>query len=464
MEIQQKIEQRQQQRLIMTPQLRQAMHILQLPILELKNLLQEELIKNPLLQEQTDETEEEKDETKEETTELDSKWEEYFQAVRPPRKYTKEDREKRDYLESSITKPISLQHYLSQQLEETNLKGSNKEIAEIIIANIDDDGYFKADLAEIAHLLKVTEDKVAKILSIIQEFDPPGVGARDLKECLQMQLKDKKVEDSLIEEIISKYLDELASKKYHKIITSLKISEKDLKEKIRIISQFEPKPGREYSSTQINFIIPDVIVKKIDGEYKIIINERELPLLRINPLYKKILKEKSKTDKTAKYIKEKLSSAEWLIKNIQQRQDTIYKVASYIVGKQKAFLDKGAGHLKVLTLKDVAEATNLHTSTISRVTSTKYIETPRGIFKLRYFFSGGLPKSKGTFQKGEITSSKNVKNVIKTLIEEESTSKPLSDQKITDILNKKGYEIARRTVAKYREQLGILPSKMRRSL
>jgi RNA polymerase sigma-54 factor len=305
MEIQQKLEPRLQQRLIMTPQLRQAMHILQLPILELKALIQEELTKNPLLQEQQDE-ERQKDEItqeKEETTELDSKWDEHLQEIRPPKKYTQEEREKRDYLESSITKPISLQYYLAQQLEELNLKGLDKEIAETIIANIDDDGYFKADIDEIAPLLKTTKKKVEKILSIIQELDPPGVGARNLQECLLLQLKNKNLNDSLLERIINEHLDDLANKRYHRIATSLNMSNDDLKKKIHFISQLEPKPGRQYSSTQINFIVPDVIVKKVDDDYKIIVNERELPLLRINPSYEKILKGRKRTDKTAKYIR-----------------------------------------------------------------------------------------------------------------------------------------------------------------
>lgn len=486
MEIQQKLQTKLQQKLVITPQLRQAMHILQLPVLELKALLQEELTNNPVLQEQIDEEREKNETTKENTEEiqgLDSKWDEYSQAIRAPRKYTKEDREKRDYLESSITKPISLQHYLFQQLEEIKLKHLDKEIADTIIANIDDDGYFKADINEIAHLLNTTIEKVEKVLTIIQGFDPAGVGARNLQECLLLQLKNEKIparsdqqkahllqsgqaggDDPLLEKIIKEHLDNLANKRYNKITASLKISEDELKKKIQLIEKLEPKPGRQYSSAEINFVVPDVILRKVDDEYKIVINERELPLLRINPAYKKILKETKRTDKTAKYLREKLSSAEWLLKNIQHRQDTIYKVTSYIVRKQKEFLDKGAGHLNILTLKDVAEATGLHLSTISRVTSAKYIETPRGIFKLKYFFSGGLAKTGDLFQEAEMTSSKNVKSLIKKMLENESPSHPLSDQKITNILNKEGYKIARRTVAKYREQLGILPSKMRRVL
>ncbi|MCK4904799.1 RNA polymerase factor sigma-54 [bacterium] len=482
MEIQQKLQQRLQQRLIMTPQLRQAMHILQLPILELKALMQEELINNPLLQEQLDEekdkneTEETSQEKNEETKELDSKWDEYLQITKSPKKYTQEERERRNYIESSITKPISLQHHLAQQLKETDLKNLDKEIAETIIANIDDDGYLKADINEIAHILDTNKEKIEKILLIIQGFDPVGVAARNLQECLLLQLRDEKTpaypdqqktgrNDALLEKIINEHIDDLANKRYHKITSSLKISDEELRNKIHIIEKLEPKPGRQYASTEFNFIVPDVIVKKVGNDYKIIVNEKELPILKITPSYKKLLQESKKTDKTTKYIKEKLTSAEWLLKNIRHRQDTIYRVTSYIVQRQREFLDKGAGHLKVLTLKDVAEATVLHSSTISRVTSTKYIETPRGIFKLRYFFSGGLAKTSDLLEdETEITASRNVKNLIKTLFEKESHLHPLSDQKMTDFLNKQGYKIARRTVAKYREQLGILPSKMRRTL
>ncbi len=473
MEIEQKLEHKLQQKLVMTPQLMQAMHILQLPILELKTLLQEELAINPVLQEQADEekvkdettkTTEETEESEETTKELDSKWDEYPQAIRPTRKYTQEDRKKRDYLENSITKPISLQHHLTQQLDEINLKDLDEEIAETIIVNIDDDGYLKADINEIAQILNTIQGKVEKILSVIQGFDPAGVGARTLQECLLIQLKNEKTNDPILETIIKEHLDDLANKTYHKITASLKISDDELREKIHFISQLEPKPGRQYSSTEINFVVPDVIVRKVDNDYKIVVNERELPPLRINPSYRKILKESKRTDKTAKYIREKLNSAEWLLKNIQHRKDTIYRVTSYIIDRQREFFDKGTGYLKVLTLKDIAEATGLHLSTISRVTSAKYIETPRGIFKLKYFFSGGLAKSGDLFQKEEMTSSRNVKNLIKTLFETEASSHPLSDQEITNLLNKQGYTIARRTVAKYREQLGILPSKMRRTL
>jgi len=470
MEIQQKLQMKLQQKLVMTPQLRQAMHILQLPILELKALMEEELTNNPLLQEQSEdeknknEAQETSRENEEETKELDSKWDEYLQAIRPPKKYTQEEKERKYYMESSITKAVSLQHYLAEQLEEKHFKNSDKEIAETIIANIDDDGYLKADIDEIAHILNSTKEKVKQILSIIQGFDPAGVAARNLQECLLLQLKDEQISDSLLEKIINEHIDDLANKRYHKITSSLRISDEVLKNKIQIIEKLEPKPGRQFASTEFNFIIPDVIVKKVDNDYKIIINERELPVLRINPSYKKILKESEKNGKTAKYIKEKLTGAEWLLKNIQYRQDTLYKVTSYIVEKQKEFLDKGTGYLKVLTLKDVAQATKLHPSTISRVTSTKYVETPRGIFKLKYFFSGGLEKSGDLLQDTKMTSSKNVKNLIKTLCENEPSSRPLSDQQITNILNKQGYKIARRTVAKYREQLGILPAKMRRKL
>ncbi len=470
MEIQQKLEPRLQQKLVMTPQLRQAMHILQLPILELKALLEEELTNNPLLQEQSDEekdkneTQEISQESSEKTKQLGSKWDEYSQAIRPQRKYTQEEKDKKDYMESSITKPISLQHYLAQQLEEKNLKDLDKEIAETIIANIDDDGYLKANIDEIANILNTNKGKVEEILSVIQDFDPAGVAARNLQECLLLQLKDEQVNDPLLEKIINEHIDDLANKRYNKITSSLKITDETLKEKIQAIGKLEPKPGRQYASTEFNFVIPDVIVRKVENDYKIIVNERELPVLRINPSYKKILQESEKNDKTAKYIKEKLTGAEWLLKNIQYRQDTIYRVTSYIVEKQKEFLDKGAGHLKVLTLKDVAKATELHPSTISRVTSTKYVETPRGIFKLKYFFSGGLAKTDELLHDEGLTSSRNVKNLIKTLLGNETPTHPLSDQALTNLLNKQGYKIARRTVAKYREQLGILPSKMRRKL
>jgi len=455
MDIKQGLELKQQQRLILTPKLQQAMHILHLPIMELKTLLQQEIAQNPLLQEGGDEKEN-NEALLEEAVKLDSKWDEYFQATRPA-KYTRVQREKRDFAETSVTKLLSLQHHLLGQLDELTLKKKEREIAEIIIVNINDDGYLMVSGEEIAHLLKITSKRVEKVLSVIQNFDPPGIGARNLAECLLLQLKSKKVSDQVVDEIVNNHLNDLAKKNFEKIASVLGVKEDIVEEKAKLIADLDPKPGRKYSSYQANFIIPDVLVKKIEGDYTVVVNERDLPPLRINSLYKKLIKKGRNKDTASKYAKEKLNDALWLMKNIQSRQDTVYRVASYIVEKQKEFLERGAGYLKPLTLKEVAGKLGLHQSTISRVTSNKYMETPRGIFKLKYFFSGSLLREEKNI------SSKNVQELIRSLINNGNPPSALSDQKIADILKEKGYKIARRTVAKYREQMGILPSKLRGS-
>jgi RNA polymerase sigma-54 factor len=283
------------------------------------------------------------------------------------------------------------------------------------------------------------------------------MGARDLRDCLLIQIEASHNDRPLLKKIVRDHLEMLAKKQYPAIARALKISVEQVQELGALIASLEPMPGRHFGSREAIHITPDVIVKKVDGEYVVYVNDNGLPRLRISSLYRKLLKNRNGDPKTKEYIRDKLRSAQWLVKNIQQRKDTIQKVARNIVDVQKDFLDKGIAHLKPLTLKEIAEQVEMHESTISRVTKNKYIETPRGIFELKYFFSSGIAGSYG-----ETTSSKSVKDMIRKLIENEDKHKPLSDQRSTELLSRRGLNIARRTVAKYREELGILSSKYRR--
>ncbi len=444
---------KQVQKLLLIPQLQQAMQVLQLPTMELRQFIQKELLENPFLEEVKEEENPSSEEIMEEFLELDDNWQEYFQATQ----MRKEVPESKDLIQTLESREPSLQEILLRQLQMQGLKGKEKEIGEVIIANINEDGFLTVSLEEISKLLRVPPKKVEKVLSLIQTFDPPGVGARDLKECLLLQLKEKGEKDPLIEKIISEYLEDVGKRRYSYIAQKLGVKEEKVREVSQKIASLEPRPGRKYSSLKPFFIVPDVVVKKINHEYRVILNDDFLPSLRINPYYRKILREGKKEGGDYQFLTRKLRDAVWLIKNIQGRQEIVRRVAEYIVERQKEFLEKGVEYLKPLTLKDVAEALGVHPSTVSRVTSRKFIETPRGIFKMKYFFSGSARGDKTE------VSTRSIKESIRQIIESEDPAHPFSDEEIASLLWQKGFKIARRTVAKYREELGILPSRLRRS-
>ena len=445
------------QRLVLIPQLQQTMHILQLPLLELREVLEQELQENPfleLVQEEREEKEEEaKDPLIEEALNLDENWKEYFQAVQTTQEKIEEER---DLLEQYPSRPPSLQENLLRQLNMKNLSPAEREIGETLIANLDENGYLRVDLKDVAEILKVSPEKVERVLKIIQSLEPPGVGARNLKECLLLQVHRRGINHPLVEKLIENHLQDLASKKFSQLATKLQTTEEEVREAFQIISSLEPKPGREFWTVRPQFIVPDITVKRGKDGYEVRVNQEELPPLRINPLYRRILMEGKKKNKEYKFLMEKLRDAIWLLKSLNGRKELVRKVAEFIVNKQRDFLDKGPQYLKPLTLKEVADQLGVHISTVSRITSRKYMETPRGIFPLKFFFSTSAPGK-------EDLSSTSVKEEIKKLIEQEDPSNPLSDQKIADILKEKGITIARRTVTKYREDMGILPARMRRA-
>lgn len=454
MAIKMKLTQKMAQKMALTPQMRQALHILQLPLLELKTHLKQQMEENPLLEDTIDST---SNEEIDRLIELTSKDQQGFEDYFNPGYSQEEMREKQDYRESLVTRPPTLQEDLLGQLRLHLLSEMDYKIGESIIGNIDENGYLQASIDEVAETLKATSQDVGKVLSLIQTFDPPGVGARNLKECLLIQLRAKGKQGSLAYQIVENYLVDLAKNKAESIARHLKAPLRSVKESLKEISALEPKPGRPFGQIENRHILPDIIIEKIKDRYEVIINEQELPRLRISPQYKSLLNQKDTPKDTKRYLKERLSSALWLIKTVGQRQQTIRRVAECIVQLQREFFEEGKGYLKPLTLKEVADMIGRNESTVSRVVNNKYIRTPHGLFKLKYFFSGSFKTTRG-----ETISAEAIKTQISALIDHEDPRHPLSDTKIAKHLSAQGINVARRTIAKYREKLKILPSHLRK--
>lgn len=460
--LRQELSLKQTQKLVMTPQMQQSIHMLQMPLLELKETIEQELIENPMLElvEETetvnveDSIDTDIKEELEQFAKLERDWQEYYSQAHE-KEDTREKQEKRDYAETLITNSSGLREHLFKQLHLVKLSDDDYKIGEIIINEINDDGYLQSLVNELASITNVSPKSIEKILGIIQQFDPVGVGARTIDECLLIQMKSMGKKNTYNQQIVKYHLGDIGKKSYKSIAKDLNISERKVIKEARLICSLEPKPGRQYNPVQIKYITPDVTLKKVTekDEYTIIINNEELPMIRINPLYRKLMKSCGE-EKAKKFLLEKFKSAIWLLKSIKQRQTTISKVTKYIIKYQKKFLEKGLSHLRPLILKEVADALEMHQSTISRTISNKYIQTPHGLLSLKYFFSGGV---------SNFTSSTYIKAKIRHLIENEDHNKPISDQKTADKLNTSGIDIARRTVAKYRESLNILPSSLRKS-
>ena len=473
MDIKTQLQLKQTQQLVMTPQLQQAIRLLQLSRLELLETVTQEIETNPMLDEQppekTDEDrlfEEEggipdlkaQEVTIKEQARDDMDWEAYLSEYNTgwaDSPYEAKDLPSFENIRSSKT---SLYSHLMWQLNMSHLNEVQREIGLHIIGNVDEDGYLKTSIEEISHLTGYTQENVEEALHLIQTFDPVGVAARDTRECLLIQARFQNLSGTIVEKILLDHMDKLENKKYDKIAKILSVSIEEVLSAVSIITDLEPKPGRRYNDEEIIYISPDVYVFKVGDDYEILLNEDGLPKLRINNYYKELLTSKqSLTDGTKEYLQEKLKSAAWLIKSIHQRQRTIYRVTESIVKFQKKFFDKGIAYLKPLVLRDVAEDIQMHESTISRVTTNKYVHTPQGVFELKYFFNSAINGIDG-----ESIASESVKEHLKNIIKSENKAKPYSDQEVADILRKFNINVARRTVAKYRETLGILPSRKRR--
>lgn len=466
------------QQLIMTPQLQQAIKLLQLSRLELLESLHQELEANPTLEEilsedlepsQTEKTpgepEAQPEDRQAEVTIGEQAfegmdWDNYVNDYYTPRSEDiSEDHELSSY-ENIVSKKSSLTDHLMWQLSLSILTPEEETVGSEIIGNLDVNGYLKASLEEIAQSTHKETDLVERVLLRIQEFDPLGVASRDLKECLLIQAHHLDIKTPWVDLIIKDHLNALETKNYQAIARALQAPIEEIIPAVEIILHLDPKPGRLYSDEEPQYISPDIFVYKMGDEVHIVLNEDGLPRLRINAFYKKTLdRRESISEATREYIQEKMRSAIWLIKSIHQRQRTIYKVAESIFKFQREFLDFGVTHLKPLILRDVAEEVQMHESTISRVTTNKYVHTPQGIFELKFFFNSSVPGANG-----ENVASESVKEKIRLLIAHEDPFCPLSDQELTDILLKENIHIARRTVAKYREALRVLPSNKRKKI
>ncbi|MBW2621598.1 MAG: RNA polymerase factor sigma-54 [Deltaproteobacteria bacterium] len=466
------------QQLVMTPQLQLAIKMLQLSRLELEETILQELEENPVLEmEQAEEPPDPegneradlekqlaafendfKEVRVEDNARADIDWEaylgEYSSHSAPNMREIPESVNPYDF----ISAKTSLTEHLAWQWRLGKSTPAEDHIANQIIGNLDGDGYLKADLEEIAQLEEVSVEEAERVLHRIQELDPVGVAARDLRETLLIQLEHMGLSDSLVTKTVQDFLPELEKKNYQKIARELKTSKEKIFEAVEIILELDPRPGSSYHTEEPEIIIPDVYIQKVGDDYAIILNEDGLPRLWVNKYYREVLTNQKVVSAEAKeYIKGKLRSAVWLIRSIHQRQRTIYRVSESIVKFQREFLDKGIAYLKPLVLRDVAADVEMHESTISRVTSNKYAHTPQGIFELKFFFNSSINRFNG-----ESLASESVKERIRRIIAAEDPFKPLSDQRIVEILRGSDIDIARRTIAKYREMLGILSSSKRK--
>lgn len=454
------------QKLILTPQLQQAIKLLQMPQLELAQTLNQELIENPFLEETIDEIEMEESHT--EDAELyaaadDSELpfdslisfsaDEYFDERSSDGRdlgYFSQGTEDQPSYELFCSKKPDLYDHLLWQLRLSSAENEVRAAAEVVIGNIDEDGYLRATEEEMCSALGVGIDTVRYAISLVQSFDPPGVGARDLKECLLLQIKAWNLSGTLIEKIVSNNMEDLQKKKYANIAKQYNSPMDDIITAVQIIEGLEPRPAISFSNVQTNYVVPDVFINKTDEGYQIILNEEGMPKLRLNNSYKKLLlRQDTLTKEEREFLKEKLKLATELIKNLDQRNRTIYKVSESILKFQREFFDKGVQCLKPLNLRSIASDIDMHESTISRVTANKFLACSHGVFNFRFFFSSALQTDTGE------VSSTSVKDLIKKIIAEENCQKPMSDQKLCDELKKYNITIARRTVAKYREELKI---------
>lgn len=467
-----KLSLRQMQKMVMTPMLQQAIHLLQLSRMELLQAVRQEVEQNPVLEEMVDGVEEPdeasalKTDVEEPATERNGEgdtaeidWDSYLQDAsdyRPTIQYESIDRFDSENL---LTRSNSLQDHLLFQLHLSVRGDELLRLGSLIIGELDDNGYLRSSLEELASLVGAPLESMESALQLIQSFDPAGVGARDLRECLLIQLRIRPEEHALAEAIVSSYLPDLERHRFSKIAAALGASLREVQEAMTLIASLEPKPGKNYSSEEPQYITPDVYILKIDGRLLVALNEDGLPRLRVSRYYRQILSKQASTSREARgYVEEKMRSALWFIRSIEQRKRTLIKVAESLVKYQRDFFEYGLSRLKPLTLREVADDISMHESTISRVTTNKYVQTPQGLFGLKYFFHRGVPSTVG-----EVVSSRRVRDLVRRYLTEEDSSKPLSDQKIVEILARvHGVEIARRTVAKYRGQLKIPSSNQRR--
>jgi RNA polymerase sigma-54 factor len=471
------------QEMKINPRLYQAMDLLYMPLLDLQQHIKQELLNNPFLEmEEPQVTEEEaapineKLEKEKEAAKEEIDWEEIllegFEAGGRRQEY-----EEKEYYEPVALSTRDLYDHLRDQLMLMPLQPRQMLLGEEIIGNIDENGYLTCDVAEVVRGLNewvvadengwfedgespdpFTQQEGEDMLRILQSMDPPGIAARNLRECLLLQLRDLGMESTRTYRIVDEYFDQLINHRWSEISKELSITPKDVQTAADEVAKLDPKPGLKYAAPSDNYITPDLIVEKIDGEYLVFLNDTSLPRLKLSKTYRDIAKDKNKfKGENKEFISNKLNSANWMIQAIEQRRQTMLKVMNFIVDRQREFFEKGVQYLKPLTLREVAEVINMHESTVSRVTNEKFVQTPRGVLPLKFFFSSGLSTTSG-----EDVSARGIKAKIQTLVGGEEAKRPLTDQAIVNILKDEGIQIARRTVAKYRDQLGILSARMRK--
>jgi RNA polymerase sigma-54 factor len=485
---------------VLAPQLQQSLVLLQAPMLELKALVEQELQQNPILEEMPAEEAEhveklEKSDREGDTvyeskdpseppadvtfdpasektsndpvddfqaefdrlTQLDQEWRDHFAQTNLPMRASAEDEEKRQFMFDSLTVGTSLQENLLEQVRLSELTDAQRPVAEMIIGNIDDYGYLKASIEELAFSTSIPPETIIEVLRTIQTFHPAGVGARDLRECLMLQLEREGKQGSLEYRIIRDQMEALGKRRLPEIARAVGDGVEAVQEAVRRIALLEPRPGRAFLPDNDQYVVPEVFVAQQGDDFVVTTNNDQVPHLRISNTYKDLMAQANSSSEVKDYIREKIRAGKFLIKSLHQRQQTILNIGKEIVKRQREFMEKGVAFLKPLTMVQVAEVVGVHETTVSRAVSGKYIQTPQGLFEMKYFFTSGIPTASG-----QDMSNTSVKEIIADIFKKEDSTKPLSDQEVVQMLADKGIVIARRTVAKYRSELSILPSNLRK--
>ena len=441
----------------LSPQMQQSLNILQAPLMELRQLVAAELEVNPVLEEEPREAPPGPDAV-EPTTELADEWNEYFAQRAASEPWTAEAQERRQHFFDSQTRSPSLQQHLLEQLSGSSLSDRERGVGMVVIGNIDERGYLCATDEEMASQAASTPEEVARVVEAVQALDPAGVGARTLSECLLLQLRRSGRGHGLESRIVAHHLEELGRRKLPEIAKALHVTSSEVQRAAEAISELDPRPGRQFSAEEDQTVLPDVTVEKDGDTYTVSLNSDEIPALRIGDDYKDMLSQPGSNREVRDYLREKIRGGRFFIKCIQQRQHTLLNIAREIVERQREFFDIGPAHLRPMTMSQVAQAVGVHETTVSRAVSGKYMQTPRGLYELKYFFTSGY-----TTAEGQSVSNESVRQAIAELVRIEDARHPMSDQEIVTRLTEQGVPIARRTVAKYREQLGNLPSHLRKS-
>ncbi len=491
------LSQKMTQSMVLAPQLQQSLALLQAPSLELKALVEQELEQNPVLEEVAEtETEQEdkangaKDEAAEaadpteppadvtfdpatekpnpdpvddfageieQLLQLDQEWRDHFAQTNLSTRHSAEDEERRQFMFDSLVAQTSLQEFLMEQLRESDLTPELLPTAEMIIGNIDDYGYLKATVVELAFATNISEEQIGAVLREIQTFQPPGVGCRDLRECLLLQLERAGKKETLEYRIVHDHMQALGKRRYPEIARALGVTVEEAQALAGSIAHLEPRPGRAFLPDNQQYIAPEVFVQRVGDEFIVTNNNDQIPHLRISNTYKDLLADANTKSEDREYIRDKIRAGKFLIKSLHQRQQTILNIANEIVKRQRDFLEQGIAHLKPLTMVEVAAVVGVHETTVSRAVSGKYMETPQGVYEMKFFFTSGYKTASGANM-----SNTSVKDIIAEMVKKEDPAGPLSDEAIVKLLAQKEIIIARRTVAKYRSELNILPSNLRK--